>query len=99
MYSAGQPGLFRSFLFRIGLPFLILAIVMGAALFLTTAHEQALTPGEKNLGVAALAMLFGVPTLVFGAISVVCLVISLATVGYGRLTSRSATTAPPAHPG
>jgi hypothetical protein len=55
MQTATQPSLFRSKLFLLGVFLLFLAAVMWLALSLTTAHEQALTPGEKNLGVAALA--------------------------------------------
>jgi hypothetical protein len=95
MYSASPPSLFRSSLFRIGLLFLILAIVMWVGLSLSTAHEQALTPGEKSLGVATLAMLFGVPTLVFGSISLVCFVLSLAAVGYRKLAAKRNMAVPP----
>jgi hypothetical protein len=95
MYSATPPSLLRSFVFRIGILFLILAIAMWIALSLSTAHEQALTPGEKSLGVAALAMLLGVPALVFGSISVLCLIFSLAVAGYRKLASRKRATASP----
>jgi hypothetical protein len=45
---------------------------------LTSAREQALTPGEKNLGVAALFMFWSLPVLFFGAAGVCSLMVSTA---------------------
>jgi hypothetical protein len=37
--------------------------------------EQASSPGEKNFGVAALGMLFGLPMLIFGLAGIVLLIV------------------------
>jgi hypothetical protein len=66
MQPANQPSLWRSKLFLVGVFMLLLAAIMWVALSVTTTHEQGLTPGEKSLGVAALAMLFGIPLVFFG---------------------------------
>jgi hypothetical protein len=88
MQTATQPSLFRSKLFLLGVFLLFLAAVMWLALSLTTAHEQALTPGEKNLGVAALAMLFGLPLLFFGASGVGVLLLSIVLFLYRKFSRR-----------
>ena len=66
----------RSIGFRIGLLLLSLAALSVLGLMLTTARDQALTPGEKNLGVAALFMFWSLPVLFFGAGGVSFLVVS-----------------------
>ena len=45
----------------VGMLLLTLALSFYAALWITTTLEQSKTLGEKNLGVAALFMMFGVP--------------------------------------
>jgi hypothetical protein len=72
----GKPTLPRSTGFRIGLFLLFLAALSVLGLMLTTAREQALTPGEKNLGVAALFMFWSLPVMFFGAGGVCFLVVS-----------------------
>jgi hypothetical protein len=76
--------LLRSFLFRIGVMFSVLALLAYGALTLWIAHEQALTPGEKSLGVAILAMGFAIP-LFFGVIGFCSVVLSAGVVGYRKL--------------
>jgi len=53
--------------FKIGVLLLVLSASSWLALIITTAQEQARTPGEKNLGVAVLGMIWGLPMLAFGA--------------------------------
>lgn len=65
-----RPRLVRSTGFRIGLLLLALATLGAVGLMVTTAREQALTPGEKNLGVAVLFM-FWLPIL-FLAVAGMC---------------------------
>jgi len=43
-------------------------------------YEQARSTGEKNLGVAVLGMLLGIPTLIFGSGGLVCVIVSLVSV-------------------
>jgi hypothetical protein len=76
MLPASQPSLWRSKLFLLALFLLSLAAITYVALSVTTTHEQALTPGEKNYGVAVLAMLFGMPLLFFVASGLVALLLS-----------------------
>jgi hypothetical protein len=51
---------------------------------ITTAREQALTPGEKNLGVAVLGMIWGLPMLAFGATGVCLLLVHSVVFLYRR---------------
>jgi hypothetical protein len=76
MLPASKPSLWRSKLFLLGVFLLFLAALTWVALSVTTTHEQALTPGEKNYGVAVLAMLFGIPLLFFLASGLVVLLLS-----------------------
>lgn len=78
--------LLRSFLFRIGVLFSVLALLAYGALTLWIAHEQALTPGEKSLGVAVLAMGFAVP-LFFGVIGLGSVALSAGMIGYHKLVA------------
>jgi hypothetical protein len=39
--------------------------------------EQATSPGEKDLGVAVLAMIFGIPAIFFGLAGLLCLVVGV----------------------
>jgi hypothetical protein len=66
-----------------------LAALSVLGLMLTTAREQALTPGEKNLGVAALFMFWSLPVLFFGAGGVSFLVVSTTIFLYRKFRSQS----------
>jgi hypothetical protein len=77
---------------------LSLAAITWVALSITTTHEQALTPGEKNYGVAVLAMLFGIPLLFFVASGLVVLLLSGIVFLY-RKFARQNQPPPPAPPG
>ena len=81
----GQPCCARP-CFRIGLFLLTLScIVQVLGLMLTTSREQALTPGEKNLGVAALFILWSLPVLFFGVAGVCFLLVSTSVFLYRKL--------------
>jgi ABC-type amino acid transport system permease subunit len=67
MEPANHPPFWRSALFKIGVLLLLLSVSSWLALIITTAHEQAQTPGEKSLGVAVLGLIWGLPMLAFGA--------------------------------
>jgi UPF0716 family protein affecting phage T7 exclusion len=56
---------------------LALSALLYAVLEVATSWEQAKTPGEKNLGVGVLAMLFFIPALVCAAIGVMCLIVGV----------------------
>jgi len=46
---------------------LAISLILYVALEVSVAHEQALSPGEKSLGVAVLFMIFGIPMLLSAA--------------------------------
>jgi len=84
-----QPRLLRSKAFRAGLFLLFLSALMWLGLVITTAHEQALTPGEKSLGVAALGILWGLPLVFFGAAGTCVLLFSFSVFLFRKFTQRS----------
>jgi hypothetical protein len=50
-------------------------VVLYASSELASRWEQAKTPGEKNMGVAVLFMIFGVPIMISAAAGVLCLLV------------------------
>ena len=58
-----------------GLALIGLSVVLYASLELASRWEQAKTPGEKNMGVAVLFMIFGIPMLISTAAGVLCLLV------------------------
>jgi len=67
-------GLFRENpLIGWGCTSLIVSSLFCGLLVLTSSVEQAGSPGEKDFGVAALGMAFGIPTLLFGVVGIVLL--------------------------
>ena len=83
----------RSTGFRIGLLLLAVATVAAVSLIMTTAWEQAQTPGEKNLGVAVLFM-FWLPILFLALGGVGFLLGSTVVFVYRRWKTTERTTAP-----
>ena len=59
-----------------GILLLAICAILYLALQVSVAHEQALSPGEKSLGVAVLGMLFGIPMMFCGAVGILLLVFS-----------------------
>ena len=55
------------------------------SVWIQTSREQALTPGEKNLGVAALFILWSLPVLFFGVAGVCFLLVSTSVFLYRKL--------------
>jgi hypothetical protein len=72
--------LLRSRSFRIGVVLLGVATILWLGLEWSASYELARSPGEKNLGVAVLGMLFGVPMLIFASGGLVCIIVSLVSV-------------------
>jgi hypothetical protein len=66
-----------------------LSVVLYMALELSSRWEQARTPGEKNLGVAVLFMIFGIPTLISAAAGLLCLIVGTLAFAYGRFFPRT----------
>ena len=58
------------------------------ALEVSTRWEQSQTPGEKNMGVAALAIMFGVPMLVCAAAGALVLLIGNVASAYRHFFPR-----------
>ena len=81
--------LVRSTGFRIGLLLLGLAAFLFLGLMVTTSWEQAKTPGEKNLGVAALFILWSLPVAFFGLLGTCLLLVSTVVFLYRRFRKRS----------
>ena len=72
----------------LGGAFGVLAILLYAALQVTSNWEQAKSPGEKSLGVAALGMLFGLPMLLCAGVSLLSFVVGLVTLPFSRRNLR-----------
>jgi hypothetical protein len=68
----------------VGGAFAILALLLYMALQITSNWEQAQTPGEKSLGVAALGMLFGLPMLLCAGAAVLSFVVGLVIFPFSR---------------
>ena len=58
-----------------GLALIGLSVVLYASLELASRWEQAKTPGEKNMGVTVLFMIFGIPILISAAAGVLYLLV------------------------
>jgi hypothetical protein len=69
----------------IGLVLLGLSGLLYIALVVTSNWEQARSPEERNLGVAVLFMIFGIPMLCCAATGVFSFLISVSAYGYHRL--------------
>jgi hypothetical protein len=57
-------------------------------LHVTTKWEQAQSPGQKNLGVAVLFLMFGIPALVCAGAAAISFVVSGIAFGYQRVCQR-----------
>ena len=76
-----------------GLIFTGLSLLLFGALELTTHWEQAQTPGERDLGVAALAILFGLPLLACAAGALISFLVCLVAFAYRRMFQRQGSSA------
>jgi len=88
MTLATGRGLLRSTSFRIGLFLLVLAALSVLGLVVTTDREQALSPGEKSLGVAAQFILWSLPIATLGTVGVCFLVASTTMFLYRKFRRR-----------
>jgi len=79
--------LLRSNVFRAGVYLLLLTVLVWVGFSMASAHEQARSPGEKNLGVAVLAMMFVPVIAVLGLASLGCILVSFGIVVHHRLSS------------
>jgi hypothetical protein len=66
-----------------------MSALMWLGLAITTNQEQALTPGEKSLGVATLGILWGLPLLFFVVSGTCVLLFSSFVFLYRKFTQRS----------
>ena len=82
-----KKGITRS-LSLIGWALIGLSAVLYVALELSSRWEQAKTPGEKNMGVAVLFMLFGIPMLISAAAGLLCLIVSVLAFAYRQFFPR-----------
>ena len=64
-----------------------LSVVLFVTLELSSRWEQAKTPGEKNMGVAVLFMLFGIPMIISGVAGLLCLIAGILMFAYRRFFS------------
>jgi hypothetical protein len=82
-----KKGITRS-LWLTGWALIGLSMVLYVTLELSTRWEQARTPGEKNMGVAVLFMIWGIPTLISGAAGLLCLIVGAFTFAYRHFFPR-----------
>ena len=66
-----------------------LSAVLYVGLELSSRWEQAKTPGEKNMGIAVLFTLFGVPMLISLAAGLLCLIVGAIAFAYDRFFART----------
>ena len=77
---------FRKQMLWLGLVLIGLSVFLGLLLQVSSSWEQSQTPGEKNLGVAVLGIMFGLPSLICAAAGVVSLLVSATAFVWSRLT-------------
>jgi hypothetical protein len=77
--------LLHSKVFRTGVYLLLVTALVWIGWSVMSAHEQAQSPGEKNLGVAALAMMFFPVIAALGPAGSGCIVVSIVIVVHRRL--------------
>jgi len=65
-----------------------LSVLLYAALEFSSRWEQAKTPGEKNMGVAVLFMIFGIPMLICASGGLLCLLVGALAYAHGRFFRR-----------
>jgi hypothetical protein len=65
-----------------------LSVVLYGAGELSARWEQAKNPGEKDLGVAVLFMMFDIPMLIFAGAGLLCLLVGALVFAHGRFFRR-----------
>jgi hypothetical protein len=71
-----------------GLALIGLSVVLYVGLELSSRWDQAKMPGGKNMGIAILFTLFGVPMLISLAAGLLCLIIGAIASAYARFFPR-----------
>jgi hypothetical protein len=79
---------FPQIMTALGCFFLVNSAALYAVLHRSTAAEQALTPGEKNLGLAALAMPYALPFFASGAAGVLCVFLGISIATFRRFRGK-----------
>jgi len=74
----------------IGLALIRLAVLLALLLQVASSWEQSRTPGEKDLGVAALGIMIGVPSLICAVAGVISLLVSATAFAWSRLVRNRA---------
>jgi hypothetical protein len=82
-----RKGTARSFSIA-GMVLIVLSVVLYTALELSSRWEQARSPGEKNLGISVLFIMFGIPMLISGAGGIFCLLVGALAFTYRRFFQR-----------
>jgi hypothetical protein len=82
-----KKGITRS-LSLAGLAMIGLSMVLYMAGELSARWEQAENPGEKDLGVAVLFMIFDIPMLISAAAGLLCLLVGALAFAHGRFFHR-----------
>jgi hypothetical protein len=72
-----------------GFTLVAVSTIFYLALQVSAAREQALSPGEKSLGVAALGMVFGIPFIVTGAAGLGLLAFAALLAAYRRFQTET----------
>jgi len=75
-------------LFSTGWVLIGLSMLFYVVLELSARWEQAKTPGEKDMRVAALFMIFGIPMLIPAAAGLLCLLVGALVFAHGRFFRR-----------
>jgi len=74
--------------FWVGVASSAMSVVLYIALKVMTPWAQSQNPSERNLGLAALGIIFGVPLRFCAAAAVLCLLASAAAFAYRRMFRR-----------
>jgi hypothetical protein len=74
--------------FWLGVACSVASVVLYAALKIMTSWEQSQSPSERNLGVAAIGIIFGVPLLFCVSAGVLSLLASAASFAWQRIFRR-----------
>jgi uncharacterized PurR-regulated membrane protein YhhQ (DUF165 family) len=77
----------------VGLVSTVLFVLLALGLFVTTSLEQAKTPGEESLGVAALFILFSLPMMACAVVAVVSFLLGAVAAAYSRFRRSRAVSA------
>ena len=80
-----RPNSLQSWLFSSAALLLFLMALLWTVMEILAAHEQARTPGERNLGVAVIWMTFQIPIWILEFAGVGCLILGALVFAYRRI--------------